>query len=41
MKEIYSQVPYYNTQRILRSLKMSPAAYAKILSENSLSVWGT
>ncbi|MDQ3098815.1 MAG: IS3 family transposase [bacterium] len=34
-EEIYSQIHYYNTQRIHRSLKMSPLAYAKILSENS------
>lgn len=41
MEEIYSQIHYYNTQRIHRSLKMPPAAYAKLLSENSPPVWGT
>lgn len=41
MEEIYSQIKYYNTQRIHRSLKMSPAAYAKSLSEISPPVWGT
>jgi putative transposase len=39
--EIYSQVHYYNTARIHRSLKMPPAVYAKSISENSLRVWGT
>ena len=41
MEEIYSQINYYNTKRIHRSLKMSPAAYAKLFSENSPPVWGT
>jgi transposase InsO family protein len=41
MEEIYSQINYYNTQRIHRSLKMPPAVYAQSLSENSLHVWGT
>ncbi len=41
IEEIYSQVRYYNEDRIQRSLKMPPARYALFLSENSRRIWGT
>jgi putative transposase len=41
IEEIYSQVRYYNQDRIHTALKMPPARYAQLLSENSCPVWGT
>jgi transposase InsO family protein len=41
IEEIYGQVRYYNEDRIHRSLKMSPARYAKKLLENPRHEWGT
>ena len=41
IEEIYSQVRYYNEDRIHRVLKMPPATYALLFSENPRRVWGT
>ena len=41
IEEIYSQVRYYNEDRIHRVLKMPPATYALLFSENSRRIWGT
>ena len=41
IEEIYSQVRYYNQDRIHTALKMPPARYAQMLSENPRLVWGT
>jgi len=41
IEEIYSQVRYDNEDRIHRALKMPPATYALLLSENSRRIWGT
>lgn len=41
IEEIYSQVRYYNEDRIQRALKMPPAKYALLFSENSRRIWGT
>jgi len=41
IEEIYSQVRYYNEDRIHRSIKMPPAKYALFLSENPRRIWGT
>lgn len=38
---IYSQVRYYNHERIHTALKMPPAAFAQMISENPRHVWGT
>lgn len=41
IEEIYSQIHYYNTERIHTILKMPPVMYAQLLIENSLPKWGT
>jgi len=41
IEEIYCQVRYYNHDRIHTALKMPPARYAQLLSENTCPVWGT
>lgn len=41
IEEIYSQVRYYNHDRIHTALKMPPARFAQLLLENSRHVWGT
>ena len=41
IEEIYSQVRYYNEDRIHRALKMPPATYALLFSENPRRIWGT
>jgi putative transposase len=38
---IYSQVHYYNYERIHTALKMPPAMFAKSLADTCLHVWGT
>ncbi|PIR58643.1 MAG: hypothetical protein COU69_04390 [Candidatus Pacebacteria bacterium CG10_big_fil_rev_8_21_14_0_10_56_10] len=38
---IYEQVHYYNFDRLHRSLKMIPVAYANSVSENSRHAMGT
>ena len=41
IEEIYSQIRYYNQERIHTALRMPPAAYAQQPSDNSLHKWGT
>lgn len=41
IEEIYSQIHYYNTERIHSILKMPPETYAQLFIENSLRKWGT
>jgi putative transposase len=41
IEEIYSQVRYYNQERIHTALKMPPAVYANLLSDSSLLKRGT
>jgi transposase InsO family protein len=41
IEEIYSQVHYYNNDRIHTALKMPPARYAQLVSENTCHLWGT
>ena len=41
IEEIYSQIRYYNEERIHTALKMPPAVFAKKVGENSLLKWGT
>lgn len=38
---IYSQVNYYNHERIHTALKMPPAKFAQLVSENPRHIWGT
>jgi len=41
IEEIYSQIHYYNFNRIHRSLKMSPVKYAQLrFPEYCLQKWG-
>lgn len=38
---LYSQIQYYNHERIHTALKMPPAKFAQMISENPRHVWGT
>lgn len=41
MEEVYSQIHYYNFERIHTALKMPPAVYAKLVREGCLNEMGT
>jgi len=38
---IYQYIDYYNNQRIVTTLKMSPTHYRQKVSESVLDIWGT